>query len=167
MKVVSNASPLIGLSMINHFDLLKKLFNKVYIPEAVYNEMILNGKDKPGSRETEKAIVDTWLEKVTVKDRLAVLGMLSSLDEGEAEAIVLTKELNADYVLLDEEKGREMANSVGLNIIGTIGILSLAKKRGFSIELQADLDELKSNDFRISKKLYEEVIRESEKLPKI
>lgn len=60
MKVVSNASPLIGLSMINQFHLLKELFHKVYIPEAVYNDVVVKGRGKPGSEETEKAIADNW-----------------------------------------------------------------------------------------------------------
>lgn len=83
---------------------------------------------------------------------------------GEAETIVFANELEVDYILLDEEKGREIANSMGLSIIGTIGILSLAKRRGLPIDLKADLDKLKANDFRISKALYENVLKESAKI---
>lgn len=162
MKVVSNASPLIGLSMINQLELLKELFGKIYIPEAVYHEVVVKGKDKPGSEETENAITNKWIEILPVRNRLAVIGMLSSLDEGEAESIILASELEVDYILLDEEKGREIANSMGFNIMGTIGLLSLAKRRGLSIDLKAKLDELRANDFRISKRLYEKVLRKSE-----
>lgn len=161
MKVVSNASILISLGMIGQFDLLKELFGKVCIPEAVYQEVVVKGRDRSGSQETEDAITEKWIEKLSAKDKLAVRGMLSSLDEGEAEAIVLAKELEADYILLDEEKAREIADSMELNIIGTIGILSLAKKRGLDIDIKAKLDELKDGDFRISKSLYENVLKDS------
>jgi hypothetical protein len=149
--------------MISEFDLLKGLFGRLYIPEAVYQEVVVKGKERAGSEETKNGIANRWIERVSVRDRLAVMGMLSNLDEGEAESIILANELGADYILLDEEKGREIANSMGLNIIGTIGILSLAKKRGLLRNLRAKLDELKANDFRISKGLYEEIIREGEK----
>lgn len=163
MKVVANASPLIALSMIEEFDLLKGLFNRLYIPEAVYQEVVVKGKERPGSEQTENAIANKWIERVSVKDRLAVMGMLSNLDEGEAESIILANELRADYILLDEEKGREIANSMGLSIIGTIGILSLAKKMGLLKDLRLKLDGLRANDFRISNGLYEDILRESEK----
>jgi predicted nucleic acid-binding protein len=148
--------------MIGQFGLLRELFGKVYIPESVYQEVVVKGKDRPGSQETEDAITEEWVKKLSAKDRLAVKGMLSSLGEGEAEAIVLAKELEADYILLDEEKAREIADSMDLNIMGTIGILSLAKKRGLNIDIKRKLDELQDGDFRISKSLYEDVIRESE-----
>ncbi|MEW6482862.1 MAG: hypothetical protein AB1397_07730 [bacterium] len=58
MKVVSNASPLIALSMIDQFGILKELFGKIYIPEAVFQDIVVKGKDKPGSDETKNAITN-------------------------------------------------------------------------------------------------------------
>jgi predicted nucleic acid-binding protein len=68
-----------------------------------------------------------WIKKVAVKDRLAVDVLLDELDLGEAETIVLARELNADWVLMDERKGRRKVAELGIQKIGTIGILLKAK----------------------------------------
>lgn len=104
MIVVSNTTPLIGLAIIQRFDLLQQLFAKVHIAEGVYHESVVAGRDLGGAkREVSQA---EWIKIIQVKDRLAVDVLLDELDLGEAETIVLARELNADWVLMDERKGR-------------------------------------------------------------
>ena len=103
MIVVSNTTPLIGLATIRRFDFLRQLFGEVYIPQAVYNEAVVAGRETGGAKREAST---TWIHTVEVEDRLAVEVLLDELDLGEAETIVLARELDADWVLMDEKKGR-------------------------------------------------------------
>jgi len=158
MEIVANASPLIGLARINKFYLLKELFGKVYIPAAVYQEVVIAGENEPGADETKTGIEKGWIEKEEVKDTLAVESLLSIINIGEAEAIILARELKVDRVLLDDLGARDEAHLLGLKVTGTIGILQLAMDIGMPISLKRELDNLKDAGFRISDELYQKVL---------
>ena len=81
------------------------------------------------------------------------------LDEGEAEAIVLALEANANLVPLDDREVRLQAKRLGLKVTGTLGILLRAKKLGLIESLKEELNKLKETGFRISKSLEEEVLK--------
>ncbi|GFP28965.1 uncharacterized protein HKBW3S33_02381, partial [Candidatus Hakubella thermalkaliphila] len=100
MIVVSNATVLIGLAKIGKLDLLPRIFSKVYIPEEVFRELVPERSKKPGSWEIEKA---EWIERKSVTGQTEVRLLMASLDQGEAEVLVLGKEMKADLILLDEE----------------------------------------------------------------
>lgn len=157
--VVSNSGPLIGLSMIGQFDLLKVLFGEVNIPSAVYREVAIEGQGKLGAEEVAKAVKDGWITVSDVEDSL-ILGLLKvDLDDGEAEALALANRLNADLLLMDERKGRVRAKQMRREVIGTIGVLLLVREKGIDIDLKAALDELRKRGFRISDKLYRRILR--------
>ncbi|MCP4699626.1 MAG: hypothetical protein GY862_22670 [Gammaproteobacteria bacterium] len=106
MIVASNTTPLIGLASIRQFELLRHLFGKIHIAQAVYREAVLQGYERGGAkREVETA---DWIETVPVKDRLAVDVLLDELDAGEAETIILAREIGPEWVLMDEKKGRQL-----------------------------------------------------------
>jgi predicted nucleic acid-binding protein len=154
-KVVANASPLIYLSVLNRFHLLKDLFGEVYLSEAVYREVVVEGAGQPGAAETQTAVTQGWLQQIAVRDRIAVDALLDELHLGEAEAIVLARELSVGRVLLDDRAARTKARLMGLTVTGTIGILILAKKAGVEIDLRRALDILIQQNFRISLDLYD------------
>lgn len=160
MKVVSNSSPLIGLAAINQFDLLKPLYQKIYIPKAVYKEVVVSGKGEPGSNETRRVLKENWIKIKEVKDELAVKTLTKSLDDGEAEAIILAKEIAADTILLDDPQARTMAAFIGLEIIGVVGILLLATTQGFPVNLKENLEQLIKEGFRIDSKLYKQILKD-------
>lgn len=111
MKVVSNTTPLIGLASIGRFDLLRQLFGELIIPQAVFDETVVVGKKEGGAkREVSSA---GWVKVVSIKDQLAVEVLLDELDRGEAEVIVLARELDAGWVLMDENKRETQTYSVG------------------------------------------------------
>ena len=120
MIVVSDTTPLISLLKINRTDLLEKLFGDVLIPQAVFDERFQLEADQIRQK---KFIV---VKPVNNPESVSILKRATGLDLGESEAIVLTDELKADLLLMDEAKGRNVSAQMGLRIMGTIGILMAA-----------------------------------------
>ncbi|MCW3133281.1 MAG: DUF3368 domain-containing protein [Methanophagales archaeon] len=150
MIIVSNAGPLIALARIGKLDLLKQ-FTQIYISNEVYEQVVLKGEGKPGSTEVKDS---DWFITKEVKNTLAVESLTIELEKGEAEAIILALELNADLVLIDESIARDIAKSRGLEVIGTVGILAEAYENGLIKDLKKSLDDLRSKKVWISEKVY-------------
>lgn len=160
MIIVSNTTPLIGLATIGRFELLRQLFGEVCIPQAVYNEAVTAGREQGGAkREVSEA---TWIKVVEIQDRLAVDVLLDELDLGEAEAIVLARELNADWVLMDEKKGRRKLVQLEIPKIGTMGILLKAKEIGLLKTIRDDLEQLWEKGFSISQPVIDAVLEQAQ-----
>ncbi len=156
MIVVANATPLIGLAKADRFYLLKEIFGKIHIPVGVYEEVVLEGRGRAGAREVNEA---TWIEIVEVKDKLAVEVLQDELDKGESESVVLAREIEANWVLMDERVARRKLEALGIDRIGTLGILLKAKEIGLLENVRPEMDKLRTKGFRISKRVYEEVLR--------
>jgi predicted nucleic acid-binding protein len=159
MIVVSNTTPLIGLAIIRRFELLEQLFGRIYIPQAVYDEAVTAGREKGGAKQEVSSAA--WIETIQVQDRLAVEVLLDELDLGEAETIVLARELRADWVLMDEKKGRRKVTELGLSRVGTVGILLKAKQAGFLPQIRPDLEQLHRHGFNISQRVIDAVLRQA------
>lgn len=157
MIVVSNATILIGLARINKLNLLKKLFSKVYIPDSVFSELTRTGKT--GASDIRKA---SYLERRSPKDEKEVALLLGSLDGGEAEVLVLSKELDADLVLLDEEKARKAVVIAGFEVMGLMGVLLTAKRCGFLKAIKPLIEELKKKKFRVAEDIIAEILKSAE-----
>jgi predicted nucleic acid-binding protein len=153
MTVVSNATPIITLASINRVDILKHFFDKIYIPKAVYDE--IKSKKAYGYQEIE----DNFFEVITIEDSFAQDILLNDLDLGEAQTIVLAKELNADIVLIDETIGYNIARSQKLNVKRTLSFLIVAKEKGLIDKIRPLLDEMIDKGRWISRKVYTDVLR--------
>lgn len=151
MIVIANAGPLIALAQIGHFDLLRLLYGKLYVPPAVREEVVTSGRERPGAIEVGAA---DWIHVVKVGDTTAVQLLRDRLDAGESEAIVLAMEMNADLLLMDEARGRRVAEARGLRKTGAVGMLIVAKKRGLIPAVTPLLDRLLASGFRMSDELY-------------
>jgi predicted nucleic acid-binding protein len=155
--VVSNTSPLTNLAAVGLLDLLRQLYEKVFIPQAVYDELTGGSGGQPGATEVQTL---EWIETMPVMDHALVVALQMELDEGEAEAIVLTKELAADLVLLDERRGRVVASRLGLRFVGLLGVLIEAKQKGSIPAVKAVLDDLVAKaGFWVSQQLYARVLQ--------
>lgn len=117
MLVVSDTSPITNLIQIGQLNLLRQLFHQVVIPQMVYNELCEIPYQK------KELTQQPWIIIQAAKNKDAVKALTTELDPGEAEAIVLALELKADYLVIDEWKGRNKAESLGLRIVGLLGTL--------------------------------------------
>lgn len=130
---VSNSTPLIYLSKLNHLWLLRELYDRVRVPDLVLKE-VLRGK-KFGFEDAgvvERAEQEGWIKRVKVADeqgqQLAKLrDSFPQLSEADASAIILAKELE-DKFCLDDSIAVRAAETMGVNHIGTIGIILKAVK---------------------------------------
>jgi len=157
--VVSNTTPLIGLASIQRFDLLQQLFGQLTIAQAVYDEAVVAGREIGGAKQ--EVALATWIRTMTVQDRLAVEVLLDDLDLGEAETIVLAREMGADWVLMDEKKARRKLTQLGLNKIGTVGILLKAKQLGLLPVIRPDLERLSQQGFSLSQAVIDAVLQQA------
>ena len=153
-KIVSNTTPIISLLKLNRLDIFQKLYNKIYIPIAVYKE-IEAGKNKDFYEDLSKY---EWINILEIRDKQAIKYFLD-LDAGEAEAIVLASEINADLIILDEKLGRFHAKHADLKVTGTMGVLIKAKTRGLIDKLKPLLDELTDKNVWISDKLKQDILK--------
>jgi hypothetical protein len=154
MVIVSDTSPVTSLIQIGRLELLNQVFGNVVIPKAVYQELCKVPNQQP--------VIDSqnWLFVQKAADRNLVKKLEKELDEGEAEAIALALELKADYLVIDEFRGRDKAEDIGLKIIGTIGTLLEAKKKGLIPKVKPLMDDLIRNaTFRIHPTLYQQVLK--------
>lgn len=127
--VIADSGPIFSLAIINKLDILTDLFDNVYIPNAVWEELT---RDK--TTEHYQHIVKYFEGKV--KEIIGFNELTFIMDYGESESVILYKELNADYLLIDDKKARNIAENFGMQCIGTIGILSIARSKGIIDELR-------------------------------
>lgn len=163
MIIVSDTSPITNLAAIGQLDLLRQLYSRVIIPQAVYNEMVNVDKVVPGAVEVQQL---SWIQTIAVVNSQQVTEIQEkqdNIDLGEAEAIILSKELKADLLLMDERRGRAVATSYGLNVTGLLGVLLQAKKQGLIPAIKPLIDQLIATaDFRVSQKLYAIVLQSAD-----
>ncbi|HBY99402.1 MAG TPA: hypothetical protein DEP84_36605 [Chloroflexi bacterium] len=101
----------------------------------------------------------SWIEVQSPQDELAVRALATELGAGEASAIILAQELGASLLLIDEIRGRRIAQQLGLQVRGTLGILARARREGRIPSLREALDLLRARGTWIDQRLYEEVLR--------
>ncbi|MGB7519837.1 MAG: DUF3368 domain-containing protein [Spirulinaceae cyanobacterium] len=152
---MSDTTPISELTKVGHLNLLHDLFGQVVITQEVYSELTTG--NHPATRIVPQV---NWLEIREVADsqQIRVLQLQSNLDLGEVSAIILAEELEADQLLIDERAARQVALARHLPVIGTVGILILAKQRGFLESVKTILDAMIGNGTRIGKSLYEQAI---------
>jgi predicted nucleic acid-binding protein len=155
MIVVSDASVLILLSKVGQLALLQALYDRVLLPQQVYDDVVVKGSGRPGAAEVQAAL---WLEIWQVANLTLVRELEREIDPGEAEAIALALESHADLLLIDERRGRTVAARYGLNITGVAGILLDAKDSKLLPSVQPTLNLLTGAGYRISDQLYRQIL---------
>jgi hypothetical protein len=165
--VVSDSTPLIYLAKIGRLDLLRDVFEKIHIPEAVFHEAVTQGKALNISDAfiIENAIGDWIIVKQVEPETDAELRFLDTnikLGSGEKEALKLCKQLNAAHFIADDREARRISRILRIKPIGTIGILVQALRQDLIIKTEAlqILDDLVKAGFRISSAVYRRILDE-------
>ncbi len=155
MIVIADTTPVNYLVLIQEADLLPRLFGRVIIPSAVFDE--LNDPETPDTVKVWLASFPSWLKVLPLRGQPPP--ELDYLDQGEREAIALAEELSADHLLLDESDARKEAARRKLPFIGTLGILRRAAQLDL-VDLPAALARLQQTSFYVEAKLIRSLLEE-------
>ena len=158
MKTVSNTTPIISFSSIGKIEILEDLFQEIIIPQAVYDE--IKAKQGYGYDEVDLSFITVQ----TIRDIEQEKFLLEQLDAGEVQTIVLSKEINADNTIIDENAGYTIAKESGLNVIRTLSILLKAKEVGTITEVKPLLDKMISKGRWYSNHVYYSFLKKANEL---
>lgn len=150
---VANSSPFIVFERVGRLDLLRTLTARLHIPPAVRQEVF-------GSKQ-----LPDWVEERLLTQPLASRIAASRLGAGEREAIALALEMRATELVIDDLAARRLAQSLGLSIIGCLGLLLRAKHRKLILAVRPLMETMQGDDFRISDDLFAEILAAARELP--
>lgn len=155
--VVADAGPLIAFGRLRKLELLGRIFEKVIVPRAVFEET----QFRPDFADARAILAARQSGVFTVDASSPGVERLPpdvELGEGEASAISLAAE-RGHAVLIDEKLGREVAKALGLRVIGTVGVLLIARRRSLMPSLKPLLEELNTSGYHLSDALIREALR--------
>lgn len=168
--VIADAGPLIALARIDHLSLLPRLFGGVSVTSWVADE-VLTGGEFPESSALRVAFAEPWLNTVSWADPADAAALLTQckalinlhqIDMGEASALVLAQQLAqegiAALVLMDDQRGRQAAQHSLVPLLGTAGLLMLAKEAGAVAAVKPLLLALRHAGYFLSDRLTEAVL---------
>jgi len=145
MLVISDASPLIALADIKRLSLLQSLFGEVVITDIVRKEI--------------QADLPEWIKVENNYDLDTYETLKQRLDSGEASAIALSIQTPNCLLVMDERKGRSVAQELGVEVIGLLGIVLKAKQTGLLESGETVLEELEDHGLWLSSKLKAQLIK--------
>ncbi len=151
--IICNSSPLIALEQIGHIHLLDSLFGEIWVPPAVVNEVAMSVSLPPN------------ILRRSLSQPLAATVLQASLGAGESEAITLALQEKARIIILDDRPARRTAESLGLQVIGTLGVLSAAKRKGLIPLIKPLIVALDSHHFHVAPELARRVITDAGETP--
>jgi predicted nucleic acid-binding protein len=155
-SAVVNSTPIIALNSISRLDLLEKMYSKIYIPYAVYEEVCVDGEHVL-DKNSLLSFSNFSIERIYNNE--ATTYFKTALHKGEVETIVLASELKADLCIIDDQLARSYAKFLGLKVTGTLGVLMRGKKHGLIENVTPLMDALIQNGIYIGKKLYTDIQR--------
>jgi len=151
-KVIVNTTPLIALSHVGQLAVLKKLYGEIIIPEAVYKE--LSAKTESVCKRMVDMSLD-WIRVEKIQNQMAKSMYKTQLHEGEVEVMILSIEIGADVLIIDDANAKKHAKYLGLPVTGTLGILIKAKQEGHIETLRPILEQMIERGIYISNNLVE------------
>jgi len=154
--IVADSGPIIALARIRRLDLLQQVVGELVIPEAVYEDLVIKGRGRPGATEVKSS---TWIHRRVVTDRATLALLPSYLHLGEREAIVLAQELGAQ-LLIDERRGRKNAVEQGLEVFGSLRVLAEAKRLSLIEQVKPILEAMLGSGYWIDEELIPPFLQE-------
>lgn len=158
MTAVADSSPLVILAKLRAFELLNRVFPRLYISAEVHDEVVVAGAGLPGASEVSKA---EWVEVKQLRSPadLFTAQQRYGLGQGEMSTILLAKELRASVLLLDDYKARKVAKAEGLKVMGSVGLLEMFYRRGYLTELRTLFRELVAHNVYIDRRILDRRLR--------
>ncbi|NOQ35881.1 MAG: DUF3368 domain-containing protein [Methylococcaceae bacterium] len=153
MIVIADSSALVALSICDVLELLAPLFGEIKVPQAVFDEVCVENK---AEFETLKFFLEDKILATSVN--ISNIERSKGLGKGELEAIALYKQLQADLLLIDDARAKKVAYVNNLEVMGSLGVLLLAKQQGLIESIHPLLKRLKYSDVFISHSLLEQVL---------
>jgi len=151
MIVIADSSALIALATCSALEILAGLYDEVYVPRSVYEEV--SQPDKPNA-----VILSQFLQsRVVDVDKKKMLITVGGLGEGEIEAMTLYLQLSADRLLIDDRRARRVAEANKISCIGALGILLLAKHNSLIAEITPFVEQLRHAPLHYSEALLTKV----------
>lgn len=152
MILIADASALIALSACDSLWLLDAIFGTVLVPEAVFREVA--AVSKPHSEPLQSYLHG----KVRQVDMRHFVFLDAYADAGETAAMLLYKALDADYLLIDDKRGRKVAAINQIKTIGSMGVLLQAKRAGLVASIAPLIASIDASPVFISRSLLETVL---------
>ena len=156
MHLVSNSGPILSFARANRLDVLEGVVEQLFLPEAVYDDIVVAGKDKPGAIDVAHAV---WMKRIRLTDISAAALLSSRLHAGECQAIALAQELKLP-LLVDEREARKVARNLRIPFLGSLRILREAKHHGVITEIEPVVQELIRAGIYISDAVLRDFLRE-------
>lgn len=145
--IISDTSCFIILSEIGELDLLNKVYGEIVTTQDIANEY---GEDLPN-----------WVKIEEVVDKYKQQLLEMQIDKGESSAIALAIETPNNTVILDDYKARKIAQQLGLNCTGTIGVIIKAKLSGVIPSIKPILEKMNATNFRLSVDVQLQALKEA------
>lgn len=163
MPSVSDSSPLIIYASSGYLDLLRQVLGEIFIPSAIWNEVVVDGGNRP---EVAAVASASWIRQRDLLHPDLVQELRVELGPGESEAIGLATELDDNVpILLDDAKARRIARQRGLRVVGSAGVLLLAKQRHVISVIGPVLDDLLACGLYLSDAVAHEVLETAGEMP--
>jgi len=143
--VIADAGPLIAFARLHQIGLLPQIFGRVLVTDIVFAECA-GRSDFPESALIQEAVTRKQLELCTSPDFSAYT---QKIDAGEASAIAVAIDFGCG-VIMDDKAGRRMATNASVPVIGTVGVLVLAKRKGLVPLVMPLLERLVSSGYFLS-----------------
>jgi hypothetical protein len=146
VTVVADSSPLVILAKLGCFDLLNRLFPRLYISREVHHEVVVSGAGLPGASEVAKA---EWIEVKQLQNQADLMAAQEkyALGVGELSTILLGKEIQADALLLDDYNARKLARAEGFQVRGSVGLPKTFYLGGHLSDLRAAFRQLLAHSY--------------------
>jgi hypothetical protein len=155
MLLIADSSALVALSVMDLLSTLDRLFDRVLVPEAVYRELTAD-ESLPEATTLRQYLHD---KRCPISSDTGTVLLDAYGDMGEIEAMYLYKQLKADRLLIDDARGRKVAQLNHIAVIGSIGVLLLAKQKGMIAAIKPKLDRLDGSAVYMSSQLIEQALR--------
>ncbi|QFY90635.1 DUF3368 domain-containing protein [Magnetovirga frankeli] len=152
MILVADSSALVALAACDSLALLDEIFGQVIVPEAVFNEVVRADKFQ------SNRLKDYLHNKICTVEMQRFVYLDAFADAGETEAMLLYKEVAADYLLIDDKRGRKIASINQIRTIGSLGVLLQAKRMGLVSHIAPRMRQITERPIFISEGLVATVL---------